>query len=61
MKAAVVTGFDRPLHIEELPQPVPAPDQMLAGDWLGKRVAIPWLAGFLVREPIEDADGAAAG
>ncbi|GAB3837877.1 zinc-dependent alcohol dehydrogenase [Dactylosporangium cerinum] len=89
MKAAVVTGFDQPLRIEELPRPVPAPDQMLvritasglchtdihaahgdwpvkptppfipghegvgvveavgngvAGDWLGKRVAIPWLA-----------------
>ncbi|WP_327004368.1 alcohol dehydrogenase catalytic domain-containing protein [Dactylosporangium sp. NBC_01737] len=89
MRAAVVNGFDQPLQIEELPQPVPAPDQMLvritasglchtdihavrgdwpvkptppfipghegvgvveavgdgvAGDWLGKRVAIPWLA-----------------
>ncbi|GGM77474.1 zinc-dependent alcohol dehydrogenase [Dactylosporangium sucinum] len=89
MKAAVVTGFDRPLQIEELPVPTPAPDQLLvrivasglchtdihaahgdwpvkptppfipghegvgvveavgdgvAADWLGKRVAIPWLA-----------------
>src|SRR4051812_28155088 len=29
MKAAVVRGFDRPLEIEELPIPVPGPDQLL--------------------------------
>ncbi|WP_238012273.1 zinc-dependent alcohol dehydrogenase [Dactylosporangium sp. AC04546] len=89
MKAAVVTGFDRPLRIEEVAVPALAPDQLLVritasglchtdihaargewpvkptppfipghegvgvveavgagvtGDWLGKRVAIPWLA-----------------
>ena len=29
MKAAVVRSFDRPLEIEELPIPVPGPDQVL--------------------------------
>ncbi|WP_432837546.1 zinc-dependent alcohol dehydrogenase [Dactylosporangium sp. CA-092794] len=89
MKAAVVTAFDKPLELQEVPVPTPGPDQLLvrieasglchtdihaargdwpvkptppfipghegigivervgAGvepDWLGKRVAIPWLA-----------------
>lgn len=89
MKAAVVTGFDAPLQVGDVPLPVPAPDQLLVritasglchtdihaargdwpvkptppfipghegvgvveavgaavtGEWLGKRVAIPWLA-----------------
>ncbi|WP_327002080.1 zinc-dependent alcohol dehydrogenase [Dactylosporangium sp. NBC_01737] len=89
MKAAVVTGFDRPLQIQDVPVPDLAPGQLLVrtkmsglchtdihaahgdwpvkptppfipghegvgvveavgdgvtGDWLGKRVAVPWLA-----------------
>ncbi|MEU7872116.1 zinc-dependent alcohol dehydrogenase [Dactylosporangium sp. NPDC049140] len=89
MKAAVVTAFGRPLHIEERPVPVAGPGQLIvrmqasglchtdihaargdwpvkpvppfvpghegvgdveaigagvSAEWLGKRVAIPWLA-----------------
>ena len=29
MKAAVVTSFERPLSIEDVPKPAPGPDQVL--------------------------------
>jgi len=41
MKAAVVTSFDRPLSVEDVPVPEPGPEPH--GLEIGARVALPWL------------------